>query len=308
MIYHLEPNIQRKIWGGENLEHLKNLPFEVEVDPVGETWEISIHPDGPSLHNGKKLNLEISETELPYLVKLLDTGDELSVQVHPPDEYARLHENSSGKTECWLVLKADKNSGIYLGLEEGVTKESFKAALDKMANMNEYLNFYPVSPGDFFYVPAGTIHSIGRGILLAEVQQSSGITYRVWDWNRLDSSGKFRDLHVAKSMDVINFDPAANTSGHFKITHDLFTYKGKKELINHPSFKMSLVNLDKNHSIEIDLPDQKRLCSILNFQGVLKVNEEVVKKYSAVLFKDVQGLEKKITITATEPTSFLFLE
>lgn len=308
MIYHLGPNIQRKIWGGENLEHLKNLPFEVGVDPVGETWEISVHPDGPSFHNGEKLSLTTSSEELPYIVKFLDTGDELSVQVHPNDEYARLHENSSGKTECWIVLKADKNSGIYLGLEEGITKESFKAALDKQANMNELLNFYPVSPGDFFYVPAGSIHAIGRGIMLVEVQQSSGITYRVWDWNRLDSAGKFRELHVAKSLDVINFDPAANTSSYFRIAHDLFSYKGKKEIINHPSFKISLVNLDKNHSITITRPNQKRLCSLLNFNGAIKINDEVVKSYSAVVFKSQSMEDKELIITATEPTSFIFIE
>ena len=304
MIYHLGPTVQRKIWGGKQLETLKNIPVETGVDPVGETWEISVHPDGPSFYNGKPLALQENVEELSYLVKLIDTSDELSVQVHPDDEYARLHENSAGKSECWVILKAEKNAGIYLGLKDGVTKESFMKGLDKKANMSDFLNFYPVRPGDFFYVPAKTIHAIGGGITLAEVQQSSGITYRVWDWNRVDSKGNPRELHVQKSLDVINFDPKANTPRYFKITHDLFHEEGKKELINHPAFKMSLVNLKKNQSIELLIVKQQRLASVLNFQGKLTINAESVEKYSAVLFRD----EKKLLITALEETSFLFME
>lgn len=304
MIYHLGPTVQRKIWGGKQLDTLKNVPVETGADPVGETWEISVHPDGPSFYNGKPLALQESVEELSYLVKLIDTADELSVQVHPDDQYARIHENSAGKSECWVILKAEKNSGIYLGLKDFVTKESFLEGLDKKANMSEFLNFYPVEPGDFFYVPAGTIHAIGGGITLAEVQQSSGITYRVWDWNRLDSKGNPRELHVQKSLDVINFDPLANTPGYFKITHDLFLEEGKRELITHPAFKISLVNLKKDQSIELFIPKQKRLASILNFQGKINLNGEIVEKYSAALFRD----EAKLIITASSATSFLFME
>jgi mannose-6-phosphate isomerase len=304
MIYHLGPNVQRRIWGGKHLEYLKNLPSEHGVDPVGETWEISIHPEGPSLFDGKKLIIDEQNEELPYLVKLLDTGDELSIQVHPGDEYARLHEESTGKTECWFILQAEKNAGIYLGLKPNITKEFFEKALDKKENMNEYLNFYPVSSGDFFYVPAGTIHAIGRGITLAEVQQSSGITYRVWDWNRVDSKGNPRELHVKKSLDVINFEASANTKNHFQVKHNLFSQNGKTEIINHSSFKVSVVNLKKDQSIEIPMTAQKRLCSLLNFQGSIVVNNEETKSYSALLFKN----ENNLLITATSEASFLFLE
>lgn len=304
MIYHLGPTVQRKIWGGKNLETLKNVQPELNVDPVGETWEISVHPDGPSFYNGKPLVVQESFEELTYLAKLIDTGDELSVQVHPGDEYARIHENSAGKSECWLILKASSHAGIYLGLKDFVTKEAFLEGLDKKKNMSEFLNFYPVMPGDFFYVPSGTIHAIGAGITLAEVQQSSGITYRVWDWNRVDSKGNPRELHVKKSLDVINFDPKANTPGFFKITHGLFEESGKIELLAHPAFKMSLVNLKKNESIEISISKQKRLASVLNFQGALTINGEKVENYSAALFRE----ESKLMITAMEETSFLFLD
>lgn len=304
MIYRLVPNIQRKIWGGKNLEHLKNIPVEMGVDPVGETWEISIHPDGPSFFQGSKFTIDETTEELPYLVKLLDTSDVLSVQVHPGDEYAKLHENSRGKTECWVILKAEHGSGIYLGMKEGVTKDSFMEGLNQKRNMSEFLNFYPVAPGDFFYVPAGTIHAIGKGILMAEVQQSSGVTYRVWDWDRLDSKGNPRDLHVKKSLDVLNFNPEANVKSYFKVMHDLFSQNGKKEIIEHSTFKMSLVNLAKDQSIQIPLAQQKRMRSILNFQGELSINGESVEKYSAVVFRN----ETSLNVRALSVTSFLFLE
>ncbi len=304
MIYHLAPTAQRKIWGGKNLVQFKKLPSEAGAEPYGETWEISVHPDGPSFCNNKILSIEESVEELTYLVKLIDTGDALSVQVHPNDEYARLHENSSGKSECWLILSAEKNSLIYLGLKSGVTKDSFWEALKNKENMSEYLNSYKVMPGDFFYVPAGSIHAIGAGITMAEVQQSSGITYRVWDWDRVDSKGNPRELHVNKSLDVINFDPLANTAEYFKIAQNLFSQKGKIELITHSAFKFSLVNLTQNQTIELNITQQKRLCSILNLHGKISVNGEMIESYLAALFRD----EQKLLITSLEETSFLFLE
>lgn len=304
MIYHLAPTAQRKIWGGKNLEQLKKLPKVSGADPYGETWEISIHPDGPSFHNDQRFEIIEFSEELTYLVKLIDTGAALSVQVHPGDDYARLHEKSSGKSECWLILKAEKESVIYLGLKTGVTKESFLKGLSDKENMSEYLNSYQVKPGDFFYVPAGSIHAIGAGITMAEVQQSSGITYRVWDWNRMDSQGNPRELHIDKSLDVINFDPQANTSEHFKIAHNLFEFSGKKELITHPAFNFSLVNLKKDASIELLITSQKRLTSILNLHGELMINSELVEAYQAMLFRD----ETKLIITGLKDTSFLYLD
>lgn len=303
MIYHLEPNIQRKIWGGKKLESLKNVLSQQNADPVGETWEISIHPDGPSLHEGAVFKLEKNE-ELPYLVKLIDTGHELSVQVHPDDAYAKIHENSSGKSECWLILEASGETGIYLGLKPGVTKESFLEGLNKKSNMSAFLNFYKVSPGDFFFVPAGTIHAIGGGITMAEVQQSSGITYRVWDWNRVDSKGNPRELHIKKSLDVINFDSKANAKDYFKCATNLFEKNGLSEVITHSAFNFSLVNLNKNQSIEIPIPKSHRLSSLLNLKGNININGETVIPHSSVIFRS----ETKLVVTALdENSSFLFL-
>lgn len=299
MIYCLTPSVQRKIWGGKNLESLKNIQPIAGKDPVGETWEISTHHEGPSLFRGEPLTLS-----LPYLVKLIDTGDELSVQVHPSDEYANAKENSSGKTECWLILAAERGSGIYLGLKKGVTRESFLSGLEKKANMSLYLNFYEVSPGDFFYVPAGTIHAIGRGILMAEVQQNSGITYRVWDWNRLDSNGNPRELHVEKSLDVINFEPEFNTPDFFRFQSELFLQRGKFEIVTHESFKFSLINLKKDEQVVLNYESAKRPASIMNLQGRLSANSTYIDSYSAALMRD----ENKVVLKAISATSVLLIE
>ena len=303
MLVRLSPSVQRKIWGGKKLEKLKNIPANPSaIEDVGETWEISIHKDGPSFVNEKALSL--SESELPYLVKLIDTSDELSVQVHPGDEYAKKHENSLGKSECWLILDAEAGAGIYLGLKDGVTKESFEAGLKNADRMNEYLNFYEVKAGDFFFVPFGSIHAIGRGITLAEVQQSSGITYRVWDWNRVDSKGNPRELHVKKSLDVINFDPDANSKNHFKARNTLFLKKGLIHLLTHECFSVSIATLEAGEEMIVDLKEGSRKSSLLTLLGEIEINSEHVGSYSPILFQN----ESKLEIKALTKSSFILLE
>lgn len=304
MILELSPNVQRKIWGGNKLEKMKNLSHDASaIDGIGETWEISIHPDGPSLVNEQNLTIN-KDQELPYLVKLIDTSDELSVQVHPGDEYARVHENSQGKSECWIILEADKGAGIYLGLREGVTKESFLKGLNDKERMNEFLNFYEVKKGDFFFVPAGSIHAIGKGITLAEVQQSSGITYRVWDWNRVDSKGNPRELHVKKSLDVINFNPEYNTKEFFEFKEDLFVIPGKTHILSHNTFSLSVVNLKQGEKLILDYPKKKRLSSILTLNSQVKINGLSLASYKAVVFGD----EPRIEIQALTDSSFILID
>ena len=284
MIKDYKPEIVRKIWGGQKLQTMKSLPSQAGLEPVGET-------------------LEIFDPKLSYLAKFIDTSDELSIQVHPHDEYARMHENASGKTECWIILAATPGAGIYLGLKPHVTKENLKLALVQKKPINEYLNFYEVKAGDFFYVPAGSIHAIGRNITLAEVQQNSGITYRVWDWNRLDKLGNSRELHVDKSLDVINFDPAANTLEFFKHKKNLFDQNGLSEICSHPDFKLFQLNQKKG-----DVYKQKltlsRPCSILNLGGSLIFNKVEMKSYQALTLDEV---ETKLEIQALEDGSLLLI-
>ena len=303
MIYYLTPSTHRTVWGGKKLEALKKLSHVNGAAPFGETWEISTLPNGPSHCEGKPLDINESIEELPYMVKLIDTGAALSIQVHPDDAYARLHENSRGKAECYIIIAAEKDAILYLGMKPGVTKEAFYDGIINKKNMSEYLNAFKVSPGDFFFTPPGTIHAIGAGITMAEVQQSSGITYRVWDWDRLDSSGKSRQLHIDKSLDVINFDPEANTKSYFLARHNLFDINGKIDLVEHETFKFSLINLLKDQKIELPLEKVKRIPSILNLQGEILINNQVVEKHSAVLFRNESLLE----IVALKDTTFLLI-
>lgn len=229
MLYPLKfkPVYKDYIWGGRNLEKLnKSLPD----GNVAESWEISCHKDGMSIvengelagktleeiikeHGKEILGASIKEKfgdNFPLLIKLIDANKDLSVQVHPNDEYAILHENGeNGKNEIWYIVSCKPGAKIVYGLKEHVTKEEFLSSI-KENKIKDCLNYRKVSPGDFIYIPAGTIHAIGEGIVIAEIQQSSNLTYRVYDYDRVDKSGNKRELHVDKAMEVINFNPMKN--------------------------------------------------------------------------------------------------
>lgn len=285
MIKELSPSIVRKIWGGTKLEKMKGLSLlNKDLDPIGET-------------------LEIFEQHLPYVAKFIDTSEELSIQVHPNDEYARLHENSSGKTECWIILDSGEGAGIFLGLKSHVSRKNLVEALREKKAINELLNFYPVKKGDFFFVPSGSIHAIGKNITLAEIQQNSGITYRVWDWDRLDSKGMSRELHIEKSLDVINFDSKSNSSEFFRIKNNLFDLAGLHEVCIHPDFHLYILNLKKNEVYQKDLSALTRQCSILNLDGSIDVNQLEVKSFGAVTLEK----EFQLSITAKENGSLLII-
>jgi len=217
------PILKNYIWGGRNLERLNRaLPEGI----IAESWEIAGHDDGTTIvDNGYYagtplvelqaelgLNLIGSKNQwahergkFPMLVKLLDANRPLSVQVHPNDEYARANEgNSLGKTEMWVVLHARPGAHLILGVKKGTTPELFRQAI-KDGNLEQYLHYLPVKTGDHICVPAGSLHAIMDGTLIAEIQQNSNLTYRVYDWNRVGADGKPRALHIDKSLEVINF-------------------------------------------------------------------------------------------------------
>lgn len=194
----LKPYLVEKIWGGNRIAKMKGL---TDSRKLGESWEVSTLEGQSSETNNGPLSELI---KLPYLVKFIDTTDNLSVQVHPGDEYAKKHENSLGKSECWYILDAAHGAGVYLGLKEGITLKELEKTVRESGAIDQLMNFYPVKKGDFIYVPAGTIHAIGKGVFLIEAQQASGITYRFWDWNRLDEQGNSRELHVEKALAVID--------------------------------------------------------------------------------------------------------
>ncbi len=299
----LTPYYVEKVWGGTNLKVLKE-DESLSGKLIGEAWEVSVHPDGPCTHNNQSLPKHIS---FPYLVKFIDTADNLSVQVHPDNEYAKIHENSSGKTECWIVLDCEEGEGIYLGMKEGVTRDLFEEGLRAGNDMQEFLKFRPLKRGDFFYVPAGSIHAIGKGVTLCEIQQSSGITYRVWDWNRVDSSGKSRDLHIDKAMDVLNFDPDFNGDDNFKIKCGLLSTEGVIRPVEHPQFIVDIVNLEQDNTIQLN-SEKNRPAAIISLEGPVKVSRGdeslELSPYQSML---VVEPDRSVTIKSSQGARFIWV-
>ena len=242
-----ESFISEKIWGGFKLNKFKNLGVDSKI---GETYEVSTHKSG----NSKVLGKDLSEfLDLSYLVKFIDASDNLSIQVHPDDQYASTHENDRGKMEAWIILESDQDSGIYLGLKDGVTKKELKNALEAKLDISKFLNFIPVKPGDFFILPEGLIHAIGKGVTLSEVQQSSGVTYRVWDWNRLDDQGNSRELHIEKALDVINFEDNFNKKYGKVQREEVLNSKEHFSLLKHKDFDAQIVSVSAGKSLDLNL-------------------------------------------------------
>ena len=188
---------------------------DIPDDRTGEALEISAIPQlesrtvtGETLpllleRDGARLSGDYAGEAFPLLLKLLAARDSLSVQVHPDDAYAREHEGKLGKTEAWVILKAEEGASILYGLKEGVTLEALRAALEGGGDVERLIRRVPVKPGDVYYMPSGMVHAIGGGILLYEIQQSSDVTYRLWDFDRVNAAGEKRPLHIRQSLDVI---------------------------------------------------------------------------------------------------------
>lgn len=208
----LQPVLKDYLWGGEKLKTL----FGREKDGIiAESWEVSVHKDGESTISGtnktfaeylkeNKNAVDLSGGEFPVLIKYIDAAKNLSVQVHPNDEYAQKYEHDNGKTEMWYIVSADDGAGIYCGFKRDMNKEEFLAKV-KDDTVEELLNFISVKAGDCYLIKAGTVHAIGAGCVICEIQQNSNVTYRVYDYNRRGSDGKLRPLHVEKAVDVIDF-------------------------------------------------------------------------------------------------------
>lgn len=220
-ILKLQPCGKDYLWGGTRLreEYGKNI----DLIPLAETWECSAHPDGPCvIENGefkgqtlstvlKKhpecMGTKIKTGEFPVLVKFIDAKQNLSVQVHPDDSYAKEHEGDNGKTEMWYVIDAEEGASLIYGFKHKVTEEILRKAVET-GTLDKHLQKVEVRKGDTYFVPAGTVHGIGAGILLAEIQESSNVTYRVYDYDRIDKNGKKRVLHFDNAVQVMDMDVA----------------------------------------------------------------------------------------------------
>lgn len=231
-ILKLKPYCRETIWGGTRLKDEYHIPFEGEN--LAEAWVLSCHPAGASIiengpHAGQTLPQYLAGQgksalgsfgmifeDFPILIKLIDAADALSIQVHPSNYYAMEHEHQYGKTEMWYIMDAEPGAFIYYGFKDTISKEELSRRIQGNT-LQEVLNAVPVEKGDCFFIPSGTLHAIGKGILIAEVQQNSDVTYRVYDYARRDAQGHLRELHVQKASEVTKCAPPRedyNFGGH----------------------------------------------------------------------------------------------
>lgn len=257
MILQLDSVTKDYIWGGTRLrdEFGKN-----GGNRIAESWELSIHPDGMCrIRGGEFHGMTLREFiekfpestgknsagNIPVLIKLIDAKDNLSVQVHPDNDYARKFEGDNGKTEMWYIVDCDDEASIIYGLKDKLSRQEFKAAIAENSLMDK-VNVVPVSKGDVFLIRAGTLHAIGKGCLIAEIQQCSNVTYRVYDYDRRDENGMPRQLHIDKAVDVTRLEvealPVRNNCDSCE--------KQDRELINCEYFRVAVENINgtgKNH-------------------------------------------------------------
>lgn len=220
-IIKLAPTFKDYLWGGTKLRDV--FGKQCDFDTIAESWELSAHPAGNSMvASGRHKGLTFSKyletvgkevlgwkcaplQSFPLLIKFIDAKENLSVQVHPNDDYALENENEYGKNEMWYVIDSEPGAGLYVGFNRQVSREEVEQKVVDNTILN-ILNFYPTKPGDVFFIPAGTVHAIGAGNLICEIQQSSNSTYRLYDYNRVDKFGNPRELHLQKALDVLNYE------------------------------------------------------------------------------------------------------
>lgn len=259
MLYPLlfEANLHRIVWGGSRLRPMKGM--EANDEPIGESWEVSavessssIVANGPLA--GRDLVGVVAEYgeallgkavanryggKFPLLVKFIDSNSDLSIQVHPNDELAKARHGKFGKTEMWYVIDAKPGSYLYAGFRQSITKEEYRQRVAD-GTICDVLARHEVQRGDVFYIPAGRVHAIGSGILLAEVQQSSDITYRIFDYNRLGLDGKPRELHTELAADAIDYSVKDDYLTHYRTS-----VNRPERIIDSPYFKVKMLQVDR---------------------------------------------------------------
>ena len=289
-IIELVPVFKEKIWGGRKLE--TEFGYEIPAGPVGECWAISAHPAGDDEiasgeYAGKTLSWLWDEhrelfgncegDRFPLLVKIIDAKDDLSIQVHPDNDYAAEHENGSlGKKECWYVLSAEPGQTIVVG-QRAHSREEFAQMVEE-GRWSELLNEIPIKAGDFFQIDPGTVHAIKGGTVILESQQSSDVTYRVYDYDRKQDDGTLRPLHMQQALDVIDFDCAPLTSGEVELSGPVTT------LEQNECYTVDLVRVGEDGcpaELAVETPHPFTCISVIEGEGV--VNGREVKKGTHLL-------------------------
>ena len=302
-ILRMNPVFKEMIWGGTKLKDIYG--YEIPSDHTGECWAISAHKNGDCtiadgeykgktlswlFENHRELFGNIEGDQFPLLVKIIDAKNDLSVQVHPDDVYAKEHENSLGKTECWFVLQADEGTKMVMG-HHAKTKDEFVKAIEN-DDYDNLLNSFKIKAGDFFYIPSGTIHAICKGSLIYEAQQSSDITYRVYDYHRKDKDGNERQLHVKQSIDVttVPYKPYDLA----KQVEETIENGTRKELVSSNYLTLNKYDMTGYNKVKNDKPFQ--LVSIIEGQGTVE-GKEVKKGDHFVVCSDQKEVDFDGTMT-----------
>ncbi|MFC1954783.1 type I phosphomannose isomerase catalytic subunit [Chloroflexota bacterium] len=282
-------NLVELVWGGNYIEQMKGLPHSGRH--IGESWECSTHPDKPSkltFSDGSTIPLTdyIKDNKieilgrcarnlgdrLPIMVKFIDARENLSVQVHPSNDQAKeLGESDLGKDEAWFILEREENAFIYLGLKENIDKDEFNTALSSPSIdiAARFLKAIPVEKGDIFFLPAGTLHSIGKGIVLFELGQTSSITYRVWDWNRQPK----RQLHIQQALHVIDFN--LHTEDTFQMVPRKLN-NNEESLLESLYFSFERLILKEEEQIHLNTLDSVQIVSCIEGEAKFESDNSIV--------------------------------
>lgn len=279
-----EPVLKQTLWGGDKIIAFKQMDSTLES--VGESWEISgvkgsetLIKDGP--FKGQSINEVVAQmkeklvgvenyrrfgNEFPLLIKFIDARRDLSIQVHPTDEVAHRQGKSKGKTEMWYLLPSEKNASLYCGLKQSITPEQYKTMVEN-DTICEALAQYPVKNGDVFFIPAGRIHAIGAGCMLTEIQQTSDVTYRIYDFKRRDKDGNYRQLHTKEAAESINYAVEADYRTHYEPQKNMGV-----PLVQCPFFTTAVYDL--NESMTIDYSDLDSFVIWIGIDGAGMLTDE----------------------------------
>jgi mannose-6-phosphate isomerase len=277
--------LKEKVWGGREFESFLGIGLEVGKT-FGESWEVSAHPNGPSIvangpwagrslpelmasEGARLIGLTLFERfqgKFPLLIKYLDIHDKLSIQVHPDDSYALVHEGESGKSECWFLLQASPDARLILGMAPGITKEVF-ASRSQAGEWTGLFREVPVSAGDFIHITPGTVHaSLTGSVLICEIQQNSDATYRIYDFDRLEN-GRLRPLHLDKALDVIHFDEQPRITHQGTRPRRSLAGAEVEPLVEDPYYTVDLIEVAASFSAGAE--DRFQVFSILKGNGVI---------------------------------------
>ena len=280
----LKPVIKDYLWGGTRLK--EEFGFDTDMPIAAEGWMLSCHKDGTNIvtngeYKGKTFDEVLSKwgykDKFPILIKLIDAKDKLSVQVHPDNAYALKNEGEFGKTEMWYIVDCKPGAKLIYGFKNEISKDQFEKQI-KSNTLDDVMNYVPVNKGDVFFISAGTLHAIGAGILIAEIQQNSNTTYRVSDYGRLGTDGKPRQLHIEKAVDVTKTEPASipyGNVGDVKVN----SWGTERKLGKCEYFDVSLLKLS----------GEREVCSENEFISLLIIDGSVNISYTGGELKAGKG-------------------